>query len=34
LRKLNVVSRTQAVIETAQLDFETILGGDSAQPRN
>lgn len=34
LRKLNVVSRTQAVIETAQLDFETILGGGSAQPRN
>jgi DNA-binding NarL/FixJ family response regulator len=28
LRKLNVVSRTQAVIETAQLDFETILDGD------
>jgi DNA-binding NarL/FixJ family response regulator len=34
LRKLNVVSRTQAVIETAQLDFETILGTDSAQARN
>ncbi len=34
LRKLNVVSRTQAVIETAQLDFETILGGNSAQARN
>lgn len=33
LRKLNVVSRTQAVIETAQLDFETILGGgDAAKP--
>ncbi len=31
LRKLNVVSRTQAVIETAQLDFETILGGDLPQ---
>jgi DNA-binding NarL/FixJ family response regulator len=29
LRKLNVVSRTQAVIETAQLDFETILGSDA-----
>ena len=28
LRKLNVVSRTQAVIETAQLDFGTILGSD------
>ena len=27
LRKLNVVSRTQAVIETAQLDFEAIRGG-------
>jgi DNA-binding NarL/FixJ family response regulator len=26
LRKLNVVSRTQAVIETAQLDFDAILG--------
>ena len=34
LRKLNVVSRTQAVIETAQLDFETILGGDSARNRH
>jgi DNA-binding NarL/FixJ family response regulator len=34
LRKLNVVSRTQAVIETAQLDFETILGGDSAVTRD
>jgi len=30
LRKLNVVSRTQAVIETAQLDFGAILG--SGQP--
>ena len=29
LRKLNVVSRTQAVIETAQLDFESILGGEA-----
>lgn len=34
LRKLNVVSRTQAVIETAQLDFETILGSDSAHARD
>jgi DNA-binding NarL/FixJ family response regulator len=34
LRKLNVVSRTQAVIETAQLDFETILGGDAARGRD
>lgn len=34
LRKLNVVSRTQAVIETAQLDFEAILGGDSARNRH
>lgn len=34
LRKLNVVSRTQAVIETAQLDFESILGSDAAQGRN
>jgi DNA-binding NarL/FixJ family response regulator len=34
LRKLNVVSRTQAVIETAQLDFETILGGDAAYARD
>ncbi len=32
LRKLNVVSRTQAVIETAQLDFETILGGAASRP--
>ncbi len=31
LRKLNVVSRTQAVIETAQLDFEAILGGEGSQ---
>ena len=31
LRKLNVVSRTQAVIETAQLDFETILGSDATR---
>lgn len=28
LRKLKVVSRTQIVIETAKLDFETILGSD------
>ena len=28
LRKLNVVSRTQAVIKTSQLDFEAILGDD------
>lgn len=34
LRKLNVVSRTQAVIETAQLDFEAILGGDNARTRH
>jgi DNA-binding NarL/FixJ family response regulator len=34
LRKLNVVSRTQAVIETAQLDFDTILGSDSAHARD
>lgn len=34
LRKLNVVSRTQAVIETAQLDFETILGGDAGLIRD
>lgn len=34
LRKLNVVSRTQAVIETAQLDFETILGGDGTHARD
>jgi DNA-binding NarL/FixJ family response regulator len=34
LRKLNVVSRTQAVIETAQLDFEAILGSDAAQARD
>jgi DNA-binding NarL/FixJ family response regulator len=33
LRKLNVVSRTQAVIETAQLDFETILGDSRTQAR-
>lgn len=32
LRKLNVVSRTQAVIETAQLDFEAILGDGSQEP--
>ncbi|MDH3914112.1 MAG: LuxR C-terminal-related transcriptional regulator, partial [Rhodospirillales bacterium] len=31
LRKLNVVSRTQAVIKTAQLDFEAIIG-DGAAP--
>jgi DNA-binding NarL/FixJ family response regulator len=31
LRKLNVVSRTQAVIETAQLDFDAILGSDASQ---
>lgn len=31
LRKLNVVSRTQAVIETAQLNFETILGSDESR---
>ncbi len=31
LRKLNVVSRTQAVIETAQLDFEAILGTDATR---
>ncbi len=30
LRKLNVVSRTQAVIETSQLDFDAILGGDAS----
>lgn len=30
LRKLNVVSRTQAVIKTAQLDFEAIIGGGAA----
>lgn len=30
LRKLNVVSRTQAVIKTAQLDFEAIIGDDAA----
>ncbi len=29
LRKLNVVSRTQAVIATTQLDFEAILGGEA-----
>ncbi|MHA1517535.1 MAG: response regulator transcription factor [Alphaproteobacteria bacterium] len=34
LRKLNVVSRTQAVIETSQLDFDAILGGDSARSRH
>lgn len=34
LRKLNVVSRTQAVIETAQLDFDTILRSDSANARD
>jgi DNA-binding NarL/FixJ family response regulator len=34
LRKLNVVSRTQAVIETAQLDFETILGSDAVHARD
>ena len=33
LRKLNVVSRTQAVIETAQLDFETILGSEPTHHR-
>lgn len=31
LRKLKVVSRTQAVIETAQLDFEAILGADESR---
>ena len=30
LRKLNVVSRTQAVIEAAHLDFEAILGAGQA----
>ena len=33
LRKLNVVSRTQAVIATAQLDFETILGSEPTHHR-
>lgn len=31
LRKLNVVSRTQAVVETAQLDFDAILGNDASE---
>lgn len=31
LRKLNVVSRTQAVIETAQLDFDAILGTEGTR---
>jgi DNA-binding NarL/FixJ family response regulator len=30
LRKLNVVSRTQAVIKTSQLDFEAIAGDEDA----
>ena len=30
LRKLNVVSRTQAVIKTSQLDFEAIAGDENA----
>ena len=34
LRKLNVVSRTQAVIETSQLDFETILGSEPTHYRH
>ena len=34
LRKLNVVSRTQAVIATSQLDFDAILGGDGARSRH
>jgi len=34
LRKLNVVSRTQAVIETAQLDFETIIDGEPTHHRD
>lgn len=34
LRKLNVVSRTQAVIETAQLDFEAIVGSDEPRSTN
>ncbi|MCC0005671.1 MAG: response regulator transcription factor [Methylobacteriaceae bacterium] len=32
LRKLNVASRTQAVIETTGLDFDSILGGRNAKP--
>jgi DNA-binding NarL/FixJ family response regulator len=32
LRKLDVVSRTQAVIATAQLDFEALLGGALKKP--
>lgn len=34
LRKLNVVSRTQAVIETAQLDFEAILSRNGTQDQS
>ena len=30
LRKLNVVSRTQAVIQTARLDFEALIGDGAA----
>ena len=32
LRKLNVASRTQAVIETTGLEFDSILGGRKAKP--
>ena len=32
LSKLNVASRTQAVIETTGLDFDSILGGRNAKP--
>lgn len=31
MRKLNVVSRTQAVIEVARLDFEAVLAGDAGK---
>lgn len=31
MRKLNVVSRTQAVIEVARLDYDSILGGEAAK---
>jgi len=31
MRKLNVVSRTQAVIEVARLDFDAVLAGDAAK---
>lgn len=31
MRKLNVVSRTQAVIEVARLDYDAILGGAAAK---